>query len=318
MRVSSTDKNYEHNWYIDDFYVHCMQSIERTTLFKERLLEILSNESTIQSKDEFQRLIDKILLRVPQYESYTYFLRYNDKFLLQNIHKQLAYLLIVHPTFLQNHPLFFWIQQEIVKIISNKIWPIAEYENRIQNVQQYMYRVKGFSDLKNNTSLLDKMKMLYDSPYFLSNSLHEIILVDMIAKDFFPNCSVRIASNVDDRKYWFDAIVMSPYKKFCFIDFTFKEDIVWLNDKINRMNALGNSKNKLYNSEFAIFAYDNLNISLAGHQKMWVVFQVNKSIFEKKWLPSYLHYVFPWNNDRMHADKFIHCDEMDKLKKFMR
>ncbi|MBP6256628.1 hypothetical protein KA405_02670 [Patescibacteria group bacterium] len=67
----------------------------------------MSTESTIQSKDEFQRLIDKILLRVPQYESYTYFLRYHDKLLLQNIHKELAYLLIVHPTILQNHPLFF-------------------------------------------------------------------------------------------------------------------------------------------------------------------------------------------------------------------
>ncbi len=318
MGVSSTDKNYEQNWCIDDFYVHCMQSIERTTLFKERLLEILSTESTIQSKDEFQRLIDKILLRVPQYESYTYFLRYHDKLLLQNIHKELAYLLIVHPTILQNHPLFFWIQQEIVKIISDKIWPIAEYENRIHNVKQYMYRVKWFSELKDNTSFLDKMKLLYDNSYFLSNSLHEIILVDMIAKDFFPHCKVWLASNIDDRKYWFDAIVMSPFKKFCFIDFTFLEDEDWLKAKKDRMNAMGNSKNKFYNSEFAIFAYDNMNISLASRHKKWVVFQVNKSVFEKKWLPSYLQYVYPWNNDRLHAENFIHCDEMDKLQKFLR
>ncbi|MBP6256627.1 hypothetical protein KA405_02665 [Patescibacteria group bacterium] len=45
------------------------------------------------------------------------------------------------------------------------------------------------------------MKLLYDNSYFLSNSLHEIILVDMIAKDFFPHCKVWLASNIDDRKY---------------------------------------------------------------------------------------------------------------------
>lgn len=318
MLLARTDSNYEHDWLIDDFSLQCIQSIERTSFYQETLLTLLKNENIAQSRDDFNQLITKLWFRLPSYDSYTSFLKYNNKHLLQNLHKELAYLLIIHPKFLEQHPLFFGLQKETLNHISQKIWDISEYHTRIDNMQQYLYRLPNFGVIKNDYWFLGKMREIYDNSYFLSNSLHEIILVDMIAKDLFPHCTVWLASNIDDRRFWFDAIIMSPQKRFCFIDFTFSDDEQKLEEKKSKMKTIARSKKILYNSEFAIHLFEQHAISLIKQKKKWVVFKINKTVFEKQWLPDYLQYVYPWINNRLHANHFIACDQMSSVQKFLR
>jgi hypothetical protein len=322
MKDSSTDNklhnNFTFEWIVDQTFV--TNFIEQQ---KVQLIALLNTVSKIQSRADFKQFINMFWPRLSKYKSYTSFKTCVDWKLLQNIHKELSYLLITHPDFIQNHPLFFGFQQDIIKVVSQKIWAIAEYDTRTQNMQKYLYRLPNFWFIKEENWFMLKMNKLYNDPYFLSRGLSEIVLVDMIAKDFFPHCTVRLASNIDDRRFWFDAIVMSPFKNLCFIDFTFMENKDWLNSKKNKINKLIASKNEhwhdnLCNSEFAIYAYEKFDLSVASINTIWAVFQIDKRIFEKQWLPSYLQYVFPWKNNHLHADKFIHCDEMDKLKKFMK
>lgn len=322
MKDSSTDKkiytDFHIEWIVDQTFV--TNFIEQQ---KIQLTTLLNTVSLIQSRTDFKQFINTFWPRLSNYKSYTSFENYADSKLLQNIHKELAYLLITHPDFVQNHPLFFGFQQDIVKVVSQKIWAITEYDTRTQNMQKYLYRLSNFGCIKEENWFMLKMNKLYNDPYFLSISLSEIILVDMIAKDFFPHCTVRLASNIDDRKFWFDAIVMSPFKNLCFIDFTFMDNKDWLNLKKNKINKLVSWKNEywqdnLCNSEFAIYAYEKFNISVASRNTIWAVFQIDKRIFAWRWLPSYLQYVYPWKSNRLHAKKFIHCDEMDKVKKFLR
>lgn len=318
MRLARTDHHHEQDWLIDDFSLRCLQSVDRLSVYKGTLFELLSIEPLAQSRDDVHQLLDKVAYWLPQYESYTSFFKYPNRQVLQHTHKELAYLLVTHPDFLQHHPLFFGLQQEIVKVISQKIWTISEYDHRIQNMQKYLYRLPHFWFIKEKNWFLTKMQAIYDNPYFLSNSLHEMILVDMIAKDLFPECTVWLASNIDDRRFWFDAIVMSPQQRFCFIDFTFSDDPEKLQGKRNKMKAIAGSKRKLYDSEFAICLFEQMNISLFDKKRKWVVFQVNKTTFEQQWLPDYIQYVFPWINNRLHASNFITCNEMNAVQKLMR
>jgi hypothetical protein len=253
----------------------------------KQLADLLNSLHKVNIDKDLSAFLNKVKPWLPTYKGQSFSCQGHER--LKELHKKLSYLLALHPSIQQQHPLFFWHQKERIRMIWAKISPNEYIEHWVNQISPYFYRVSDLASLKDTTwSLVSTMDKLYEQDDFLKNNLNELILADLLKNHYFPESDVWVASNVDDRRYGFDTVMIDQKKNVTFIDFTFNDDQTIVEKKQKKIAEFVQEDDRLYDTEFALYLYEKYGLVLKNLSRKWIVWQVDRGRFTYNAIRPYL------------------------------
>lgn len=253
--------------------------------FKKRVERI----DPVHSEEQFSELVSVLWKRLPSYKQIK-----SLEERIATLHKHLAYSLVLHPEVQKKHPLFLWKQKQCIHAITKQLLKnFDEYDARIHHISTYFYRAKNFSHIKEKNNGFDIItNAMYRDDHFISNNLHETIMVDILQQHFFSDKKMFIASNFDDRCMGIDCIVYDEVAQaLTFVDLMFWDNAIITKNKLQRIDGSIHNQ-KILDTEFAFRLYQQGKILAPMHME-WMVIQIDKKKFMEI-LPHYIDHNFYW------------------------